>query len=66
MIDISIKIDGKQKSGGMMGMSLEDMLDEKPVIVKKAKKKRKKKISSLQKAINSAIPIKSEYTTETV
>jgi hypothetical protein len=62
MIDISIKIDGK-KSKGMMGMSLEDMLEDKPVIVKK---KKKKKVSALQKAINSTIPVKSEYTTETI
>jgi hypothetical protein len=57
MIDISIKIDGKNK--GMMGMSLEDMLD-KPVIVKKKRKKKK----SILKTIASSIPKKSEYTTE--
>ena len=60
MIDISIKIDGKQNKG-MMGMSLEDMLEDKPVIVKKKKKKKK---SDLLKAIESTIPKKSEYTTE--
>jgi hypothetical protein len=61
MIDISIKIDGKDKSKGMMGMSLEDMLEDKPVIVKKKKKKKK---PSLIRAIESSIPKKSEYTTE--
>jgi hypothetical protein len=64
MIDISIKIDGKQGSKGLMGASLEDIIQDKPVIVKKAKKKRKK--SSLMKAVESAIPAKSKYTTETV
>lgn len=63
MIDINIKIDGKEKNTGMMGMSLKDMMEEKTVITKKKKKKRK---SSLMKAVESAIPKKSAYTTEVV
>ena len=63
-LDISIKIDGKEK-GGLMGVSLEELVAEKPVIVKKPRKKKKKK-SALIKAVESAIPVKSEYTTETV
>ena len=62
MIDISIKIDGKQNKG-LMGASLEDILQDKPVITKK---KRKKKKSALMKAVESSIPVKSKYTTETV
>ena len=62
MIDINIKIGGKEHKG-MMGMSLEDMLEDKPVIVKK---KRKKKKSPLMKAVESAIPKRANYTTETV
>jgi hypothetical protein len=62
MIDINIKIDGKEHKG-MMGMSLEEMLEDKPVIKKKKKKKRK---SALMKAVESSIPSKSNYTTETV
>jgi hypothetical protein len=61
MIDINIKIDGKEHKG-MMGMSLEDMLEDKPVI----KKKKKKRKSALMKAVESSIPSKSKYTTETV
>ena len=65
MIDINIKIDGKEKNTGMMGMSLKDMMEEKTVITKKPKKKRKKK-TDLMKAVESAIPKKSAYTTETI
>ena len=60
-LDISIKIDGKDK-GGLMGVSLEE-IQAKPTIIKKKKKKRK---STLMKAVESAIPSKSKYTTETV
>jgi hypothetical protein len=64
MIDINIKIDGKEHKG-MMGMSLEDMLEDKPVIVKKPRKKKKRK-SALMKSVESSIPSKSNYTTETI
>jgi predicted RNA-binding protein with RPS1 domain len=64
MIDINIKIGGKEHKG-MMGMSLEDMLEDKPVITKKPRKKKKRK-DALMKAVESAIPKSSEYTTETV
>ena len=63
-LDISIKIDGKEPKGGLMGVSLED-IQSKAVIVKKPKKKKKRK-SALMKAVESAIPYKSEYTTEVV
>uniref|UniRef100_A0A6M3LEI5 Uncharacterized protein n=1 Tax=viral metagenome TaxID=1070528 RepID=A0A6M3LEI5_9ZZZZ len=62
-LDISIKIDGKDK-GGLMGVSLED-IQQKAVIVKKAKKKKKRK-TALMKAVESSIPAKSKYTTEVV
>lgn len=65
MIDINIKIDGKDAGKGMMGMSLEDMLEDKPVIVKKPRKKKKRK-SALMKSVESSIPKKSNYTTETI
>jgi hypothetical protein len=61
-INISISIDEKK---GLMGVSLADIVEEKPVIVKKPKKKRKKK-DPLTKAIESSIPSTSEYTTEVV
>lgn len=64
MIDISIKIDGKEHKG-MMGMSLDDIVADRPVIVKKARKKKRRK-SELMKAVESTIPVKSKYTTETV
>jgi hypothetical protein len=63
MIDISIKIGGKDK--GLMGMSLDDMLEDKPVIAKKPRKKKKRK-SLLRRAIESTIPAKSEYETVSV
>lgn len=62
-IDISIKIDGKDNKG-MMGMSLDELMSEKPIIVRKKKKKKRK--TALMKAVESAIPKKSAYTTETV
>ncbi len=56
-IDIGINIEGKNK--GLMGVSLEEI---KSASIKKKKKKKK----SLMKAIESAIPKKSKYTTEVV
>jgi hypothetical protein len=44
-----------------MGISLDEI--QKAVVVKKKKKKKK---TALQKAVESAIPVKSEYTTETI
>jgi hypothetical protein len=64
-IDIGIKIDGKSQSKGLMGVSLDEIQSKPTIIVKKAKKKKKKK-SPLMKAVESAIPKKSEYTTEAV
>jgi hypothetical protein len=59
-INIKIELDGKKDSKGLMGVSLEEI--QKTVI----KKKKKKKKSALMKAVESAIPYKSEYTTEIV
>lgn len=61
-IDIGIKINGKEK-GGLMGVSLDEIQATPTIIVKKKKKKKK---SLLKKAIESSIPVKSEYTTEMV
>lgn len=62
MIDINIKIDGKEKGGhaGMMGMSLEDMMEDKPVITKK--KKKKKKVAPKMPKMNKP----TEYATEVI
>lgn len=63
-IDIGINIDSKDKKGGLMGVSLDEIKDT-PVIIKKKKKKAKKK-SLLSKVLESSIPVKSEYTTEVI
>lgn len=62
-IDIGINIDSKDKKGGLMGVTL-DEIKATPVIIKKKKKKKKK--SLLAKVLESSIPAKSEYTTEVV
>lgn len=60
-LDINIKLD----DSGLLGMSLDEL--KKPVITKKPKKKKKKKEKSLlQQAVESTIPVKSEYQTVTV
>jgi len=63
-IEIGIKIDGKDK-GGLMGVSLEELQTKPTIIVRKAKKRKKRK-SALMKAVESSIPAKSKYATETV
>lgn len=62
MIDINIKVDEQGK--GLMGMSLSEILKDKPVISKKKRKKKKK--TSIMKAVESTIPKKSKYTTEII
>jgi hypothetical protein len=62
MMEISIKIGGESKDHGMMGMSLEDMMEDMPEI----KKKKKKKKSKLMKDVESSIDHKQKYETETV
>lgn len=59
-IDISITVDGK--TGGLLGVSLDDI--KKPIITKKKRKKKRKDL--LTKAVESTIDKKSEYETETV
>lgn len=60
MLDITIKIGSKGKNTGMMGMDLEDMMADMPVI----KKKKRKRKSMLQKAVESSIQPKPKYETE--
>ncbi len=48
MIDININVGGVEKGKGLMGMSFDDLLEDKPVIVKKGKKRKKK--SAIAKA----------------
>jgi hypothetical protein len=62
-IDIGINIDSKDKKGGLMGVSLDEIQTE-PIVIKKKKKKKKK--SLLAKVLESSIPVKSEYTTEVI
>ena len=65
-IEIAIKIgDSKQ---GLMGMSLEEIREDKPVIVKRATKKKKRKAAKdpLAAALASTIPKRSAYKTEVV
>ena len=64
MIDININVGGVEKGKGLMGMSFDDLLEDKPVIVRKGKKRKRK--SAIAKAVESAVPKKSSYTTEVV
>ena len=60
-LDINIKLD----DSGLLGMSLDEL--KKPVITKKPKKKKKKKEKSLlRQAVESTLPVRSEYTTVTI
>ena len=60
-------MDGKPaKGGGLMGVSLDEIQAAPVIIAKKPKKKRKKKKSALMKAVESAIPVKSDYSTEVI
>ena len=63
-INISINLGAVGKRSGLLDKTLDEINEEKPVIVPKKKKKKKK--SLLAKAIESAIPDKTKYTAEVI